>query len=99
MGGSCLGRQRWPSRRRPMALQARRVADSGWHARARTGRGYEQQPWESKSLLLDTMCPQEPLVSASSVGWAASLLLSRSFWLDLEEEEPLEGDLGYPGRC
>ncbi|GIL45147.1 hypothetical protein Vafri_2473, partial [Volvox africanus] len=37
------------------------------------------------------------LVSQSSVAWAAAVLLSRSFSLDLSEEESLEGDLGYFG--
>ncbi|KXZ51903.1 hypothetical protein GPECTOR_11g337 [Gonium pectorale] len=37
------------------------------------------------------------LVSASTVGWAAAVLLSRSFSLDLAEEEALEGDMSYFG--
>ncbi|GLI66009.1 hypothetical protein VaNZ11_009712, partial [Volvox africanus] len=37
------------------------------------------------------------LVSQASVAWAAAILLSRSFSLDLSEEESLEGDMGYFG--
>ncbi len=41
--------------------------------------------------------PQAELVTHGSVAWAAAVLLSRSFSLDLSEEEPLEGDMGYIG--
>ncbi|KAG2491081.1 hypothetical protein HYH03_010526 [Edaphochlamys debaryana] len=37
------------------------------------------------------------LVTEASVGWAAAVLLSRGFSLDLAEEEPAEGDLSYWG--
>lgn len=40
---------------------------------------------------------QEPLVTESSVRWAASTLLSRGFNVDLGEEEPLAGDMSYFG--
>ena len=33
------------------------------------------------------------LVTRESVGWAAAVLLSRAFSLDLAEEEPMEGDM------
>ncbi|GIL78941.1 hypothetical protein Vretimale_207 [Volvox reticuliferus] len=39
----------------------------------------------------------EYLVDQRSVAWAAAILLSRSFSLDLSEEESLEGDMGYFG--
>ncbi|KAG2447665.1 hypothetical protein HYH02_007581 [Chlamydomonas schloesseri] len=39
----------------------------------------------------------DELVSRDSVGWAAAVLLSRAFSLDLAEEEPLEGDMSYWG--
>ncbi len=37
------------------------------------------------------------LVSVASVRWAAATLLSRGFSLDVHEEEPVEGDMGYFG--
>ncbi|KAG2423002.1 hypothetical protein HXX76_015600 [Chlamydomonas incerta] len=37
------------------------------------------------------------LVTRDSVAWAAAVLLSRAFSLDLAEEEPMEGDMSYWG--
>lgn len=37
------------------------------------------------------------LITEQSVKWAAATLLSRAFSLDLNEEEPMEGDMSYFG--